>query len=676
MKIKNCLTVEWLLRIVCLAMIFYQMFYCVTLCNGPWENMNLHLLFSFLVVFLGTIKKKGKRMWIVAIPCLLIAIGCCAYIFANMSKLIMRQGVLTRVDILVGILLVAVTLEAAREVGGLLFPAIALLGILYTAFGQYMPDPFWHFPISLNSAIGKFCMAQAGIFGDILGLSANYLFLMMVFGSFLVASGADIFFWEIGKLAGAKLAGGPGIIAVISSMLFGTVSGSGPANVAVTGTFTIPMMKNVGYRPEQAGAIEAVASSGGAFVPPIMGSTAFVMAAFVGVPYGRVCMLAIIPCILYYLSCGVYVQFNAQRMNISALIDQRFDGKLALQTGYMFGIPLAIIVVLLFWGYSLRIIVFVVILVTLALCMTRKESRYGLVKWLDICVDGAESGVMVAISGATLGVLLGALDLTGLAIKFPAIVSRFSNGNLFIGLLLTGIVTIVLGMGVPPFAAYITSAMLCAPALVDMGAPLLAAHFFILFLAAIGAITPPVAISCFVAAPLAKAPYVKTCIEACKCAFISWMIPFFAIYTPGILFLPDNKLTTVLKVTAVLMSLFIGQSAMAGHFFWAPLAMPMRLLHYAVTALCVLGKFASLYCQCCLYMCLLHCELSIWKTFNRLNYIAKMIYNSVNINAISTRKAKSVYNDSYTQVLFTLERVPTFEPCRSGVGHSTKLYTL
>lgn len=580
-KVKKYLTIEWILRIVCFVMILYHMIYCVTLCLGPWENMNLHLMFSFLVVFLSTMKKKGKRMWLITLPCLIIGVLCCAYIFSNMDKLIMRQGVLTREDIIIGILLVAVTLEAARELGGLLFPAIAILGILYTAFGQYLPDPFWHFPISLNSAIGKFCMAQAGIFGDILSLSANYLFLMMVFGSFLVASGADVFFWEIGKLAGSKLAGGPGIIAVISSMMFGTVSGSGPANVAVTGTFTIPMMKKVGYRPEQAGAIEAVASSGGAFVPPIMGSTAFVMAAFVGIPYAQVCLLAIIPCILYYLSCGLYVQFNAQKMHVQSMSDQKFDLKLALHTGYMFAIPLALIVAFLMLGYSLRIIVFVVILVTIALCFTRKESRYSLSKWLDICVEGAEGGVMVAITGATLGVLLGALDLTGLAVKFPAIVTRFSNGNLLLGLFLTALVTIILGMGVPPFAAYITSAMLCAPALVDMGAPLLAAHFFILFLSAIGAITPPVAISCFVAAPLAKAPYIKTCIESCKCAFISWFIPFFAIYAPGLLLLPDDITSTILKALAILTSLFITQSAMAGHYFWNPLSMPIRILHFA-----------------------------------------------------------------------------------------------
>ena len=583
----------WLLRIVCLVMIVYQMIYCVTLWTGPWENMNLHLMLSFLVVFLGTMKKKGRRMWLVAIPCAIIGIFCCSYIFANMDQLIMRQGVLTQTDIIVGILLVAVTLEAAREMGGLLFPAIAIIGILYTAFGQYLPDPFWHFPISLNSAIGKFCMAQAGIFGEILSLSANYLFLMMVFGSFLVASGADAFFWEVGKLAGAKMAGGPGIIAVVSSMLFGTVSGSGPANVAVTGTFTIPMMKKVGYKPEQAGAIEAVASSGGAFVPPVMGSTAFVMAAFVGVSYGEVCLLAIIPCILYYLSCGIYVQFNAQKLKISAMEDQKVDFKVIMQTGYLFFVPLALIVVLLAMDYSLRIIVFVVILATLLLCMTRKESRYSLTKWLDICVEGAEGGVMVAITGATLGVLLGALDLTGLAVKFPSIVLQFSGGNLLVGLLLTALVTIILGMGVPPFAAYITAAMLCAPALVDMGAPLLAAHFFILFLSAIGAITPPVAISCFVAAPLAKAPYIKTCLEACKCGFISWFIPFVAIYTPGILLLPDDMTNTALKVISILLCLFIMQSAMAGHYFWKPLSMPTRLWHAADGAILLLFVFFS-----------------------------------------------------------------------------------
>ena len=589
---KNQEILTWIIRIVCLAMIVYQMVYCVTLCLGPWENMNLHLTFTFAIIFLTTMQKR-KKAWYIAVPALIIALACTGYIFLHMDSLIRQQGVLKQSDIIIGILLVAVTLEASRENGGWLFPVIAVIGILYTAFGQYLPDPFWHFPISLRSAIAKFCMAQSGIYGNILSLSANYLFLMMVFGSLLVASGADVFFWEVGKLAGGKLAGGPGIIAVVSSMLFGTVSGSGPANVAVTGTFTIPMMKKVGYRPEQAGAIEAVASSGGAFVPPIMGSTAFVMASFVGVPYGRVCLLAIIPCILYYLSCGLYVQFNAQKMGLKPMENAKPDYKNMLKTGYVFCIPLAVIIFLLFKGYSLRIIVFVCILVTLVLCMTRKESRYSLEKWLDICVDGAQSGVIVAISGATLGILLGALDLTGLAIKFPAIVSRFSNGNLLIGLFLTAVVTIVLGMGVPPFAAYITAAMLCAPALVDMGANLMNAHFFILFLAAIGAITPPVAISCFVAAPLAKAGYVKTCVEGVKCAIISWFIPFFAVYVPGMLLLPDNVFNTVFNTIAAVLMIFIAQAGMAGHFLWNPLDQKTRLAHGICSALLLVYIFTN-----------------------------------------------------------------------------------
>lgn len=601
--IKKYLTVDWLLRIICLGMILYQMVYSVTLCLGPWENQNLHLMLSFFIVFLSTIK-KNKKMWPISVLCIVITIVCCGYIFSNMDALILRQGVLTQNDIIIGILLVLVTLEASRQMGGLLFPIIAIIGILYTFLGQYLPDPFWHFPVSLNSAIGKFCMAQAGIFGDILSISSNYLFLMMVFGTFLVASGADAFFWEVGKLAGRKLSGGPGIIAVVSSMMFGMVSGSGPANVAVTGTFTIPMMKKVGYKPEQAAAIESVASTGGLFVPPIMGSAAFVMAGFTGVSYGKICLMAIIPCVLYYLCCGLFVQFNAQKQSVSGMTDEKVNLKVMLQTGYLFFVPLITIIILLIMGYSLRIIVFVCILVTLALCMTRKESRYNVVKWLDICVEGANSGVMIAVSGATIGILLGALDLTGLAVKFPSIVTRFSGGNLFVALLLTAVVTIILGMGVPPFAAYITAAMLCVPALSDLGANTMAAHFFVLFLAAIGQITPPVAISCFVAAPLAKTSYIKTCLAACKCAFISWFIPFFAIYAPGMLLLHDDVFLTILKIAAVVLAMFMGQSGMAGHFFWAPLSMPVRILHIAVAVVLLVYVFWS---NVFIFLCALVC---------------------------------------------------------------------
>jgi TRAP transporter 4TM/12TM fusion protein len=341
------------------------------------------------------------------------------------------------------------------------------------------------------------------------------------------------------------------------------------------------MMKKVGYKAEQAAAIEAVASTGGLFVPPVMGSVAFVMSGFTGVPYIKICAMAIIPSILYYLCTGMYVQFNAMRLHLGGISDEDVDFKVMFGTSYLFVIPFAMIIGMLITGFSLRITTFCILIMTFILSMLRKSTRGSVDKWLDACVDGARSGVLIAVSGATIGILLGALEVTGLAIKFPTIVANFSGGNLLVGLFLTALVCVILGCGVPPFATYITAAMLCVPALVSMGAPLLAAHFFILFLAALGQITPPVAVTCFVAAPIAGASFIKTCYEACRVSFIAWFLAFFMVYIPGILLLPGDVKVTCMKITAIVVIIFTGQSAFLGYYFWGSLSTLLRFVHLA-----------------------------------------------------------------------------------------------
>ena len=489
------------------------------------------------------------------------------YIWFFYWEMAIFRGALSTFEVVVGCILVIVAWEASRQAFGLVVPTVTLVFLGYVFLGQFLPYPLWHYPISLSAAISQFNMGfEGGMFGKCLGMSANYMFLFILLGALLQVSGASKFFLELGKVAGRKLAGGPGLTAVVSSALVGTTTGSGAANVAITGSFTIPMMKEAGYKPEQAAAIEAAASTGGNIMPPVMGIVAFVLAEFTETPYVKIIAMAAIPAIFYFLCVGLYVQLTALKLKVSPTAVP-VNYRSMLVGGPVFIIPLLVLVWLLVAGHSLQYCVFYTLVTAIVLGLMRKETRSSFREWLHVLTRGALLGAKIGVVTAIVGVLLGSIGLTGLGIKLPSLVGAFTGGWLWGALLLTGAVVIILGSGLPPFASYLLTAILCVPVLINLGVPFMQAHFFIYYFAVFALITPPIGLSSIIAAPMAGANYMRTCVEAVKGAMVAWLLPFVAVFAPIVILQPEQLGIGIPKIASCLAAVLFLQVAVVGYYF-------------------------------------------------------------------------------------------------------------
>jgi TRAP transporter 4TM/12TM fusion protein len=393
--------------------------------------------------------------------------------------------------------------------------------------------------------------------------------LFVIFGAFMEKSGTGQLFMDFALSITGKSAGGPGKVAVISSSLFGTVSGSAVANVMVDGPITIPLMKRSGFRPSFAAAVEAVASTGGQLMPPVMGAAAFVMAEFLAVPYAQVALWAVIPALLYYASVFFAVHFEAKRYKLAGVPESELPKfrQVILQRGHLF-IPILTILFGLFLGYSAPLCALIAALICLPVALMRKLTREG-ITWmtaLQALEDGARSALSVAMACACAGIVIGCVTITGLGIVFTQVVIELANNSLFLALLLTAIAGIVLGMGMPTTPAYIVMVSLLVPAIIKLGVDAPSAHMFALYFAILSAITPPVALAVFAAAALAKANMWESGFAAMRAAAPAYIVPFMFVYEPSLLliFKADTSWLTLLwSVTTAL----IGVIALAGGFF-------------------------------------------------------------------------------------------------------------
>jgi len=564
-RIKSLNKLDLAIMVMGMAMVLYHLVYVRWMWQGPIEHQAFHLLFGLVIVYLIALKKY-KKHWPWLFLLLLVSIITTGYIKYFYPELEERMGMPTTPDLIIGILLLVVCFVAVLYSVSKILPIVALIFIAYTFLGQYVPGVFWHFPISLKTIISMYNIGLKGMFGMVLGVSANYIFLFLVLGAMLKTSGAIGFFNQVGRLAGRRLAGGAGMTAVISSALVGTVTGTGAANVAVTGPFTIPLMKRVGYTAEQAAGIETVASAGGNIMPPIMGIVAFVMAEYMRVPYIQVCAMAVIPALLYYFCIGLFVQLNALKRGIKPLPEE-VDYRLLITRAPLFIIPLATMIVLLMRGSSLMLTAFASICVLVFLSLLRKETRGSFATWVNACVDGAKTGAMIAVTCSIVGIIVASIGVTGLGLRFPLIVEALSGGVLVRGLVLVAVMMIILGCGIPPMTSYLIGAMLAVPALVRMGLAVTSAHFFMFYFAVFGLITPPVALTAVVAAPIAGANYLKTSIEAVKAGVIAWFLPFMLVWSPGLILQPQEPMEMITKLIASFLLVLLLQVALTNHYF-------------------------------------------------------------------------------------------------------------
>ena len=431
----------------------------------------------------------------------------------------------------------------------LALPLMAVVFVLYALVGPYLPGPLAHRGIAPETLIDQMYLVTEGIFGIPLGVSATYIILFIIFGAFLERSGVGEFFIQLANAIAGGARGGPAKVAVVSSAMFGSISGSAVANVVTTGAFTIPLMKRVGYRPHFAGAVEAAASTGGQIMPPVMGAAAFVMAEFMGIPYLEVCKHALIPALLYFVAVLASVHFEALRTGLRGLPKEELPplGRTLLRGGHML-LPVVIIVGLLIMGYTPMYAAIVATASTVVLSWLRKETRMGPRAIWDALERGAVNTLTAASACACAGIIIGVVALTGLGLKFTSVVLAVAAGNLLPALFLTMIAGLVLGMGLPTTPAYIVMAALLIPALMSMGVNMVAAHMFAFYFAIISAITPPVALASYAGAGVAKADSWQTGIAAVKLGATAYIVPFMVAFSPALLLIgsPDETIRSVL----------------------------------------------------------------------------------------------------------------------------------
>lgn len=538
--------VVWMLSALCIMVSLFHLFVAVDSSITVVQQRVIHVMAILLIFFLSSAEKRMDQPGIRAAADLVLfglAIVLTVYfVRGNTLSALSERGVrgITRTDMIFGIALILTILYVGWRSVGPALTILSLVFISYAFFGRSMPEIIAHKGYSIKKITDYIAWTSEAIFGSCIGASASFVALYIIFGELLNAFGAGQFFIDIAYALTGRMKGGPAEASVVSSALMGSINGSAVANVVTTGTFTIPLMKKVGYTPEFAGAVEAVASTGGQLLPPVMGAAAFVMADLTGIPYSTIIIAAIVPGLLYYISLGVAVYLEACKKNLGQEDAGRLPAvKAVLKQGWYHAIPIVVLIVaLLGLGYSANTSAIYAILCLLgigAINTLRKDKRLPVKEIRESLIAAAKTTVPVAIACACAGIVIGVVSMTGIGVKFTTIVFRVSGGNMLGMLLMIMVACIVMGMGLPSTAAYIIAASIGAPALIQAGIPLLAAHLFVFYFAIMSFITPPVAMSAYAAAGIAKCGSGKTGVMAFMLGLAGFIIPFFYAYRPSLL---------------------------------------------------------------------------------------------------------------------------------------------
>ncbi|MFC0178548.1 TRAP transporter permease [Thorsellia kenyensis] len=587
-----------------IALIF-AIFQIITAAYHPVSSQvlrSMHVGFLLLIVFMSypfitnSPDKKPNLIMGIILGSLGLATGLYQWVFE--ADLIQRSGELTPLDWYMGILVTILIFEAARRVMGLALPIVCGVFLLYALFGHLLPGDFAHRGYDLDQIINQLAFGTEGFYGSPTYVSATYIFLFILFGAFLEQAGMTKLFTDFAMgLVGHKL-GGPAKVSVFSSLLMGTITGSGVANVVTTGQFTIPLMKRFGYKPAFAGGVEATSSMGSQMVPPVMGAVAFIMAETINVPYIEIAKAALIPALLYFGSVFWMVHLVAKADNLSGLPKEDCPNPWkAIKERWYLLIPLFILIYLLFSGRtpmyagtaglaltvivilgsaivlkvsqtSLRVafwvclalitsalfkygisVAFIVIFGLIGGCLFIKGAKETLKVCVNALVEGSKHAVPVGIACGLVGVIIGVVSLTGVAPTFAGAILSIGENNLLLSLVLTMITCLVLGMGIPTIPNYIITSSIAAPALLSLGIPLIVSHMFVFYFGILADLTPPVALACFAAAPIAKESGLKISLWAVKIAVAGFIVPFMAVYSPALMLQGDASLLETAYVT-------------------------------------------------------------------------------------------------------------------------------
>ncbi|MDE2367742.1 MAG: TRAP transporter permease [Burkholderiales bacterium] len=602
----------------------FSTFQIVTAAFSPWSSSvvrAVHVGFLLLLTFALHPPLRRRAVgpfigWTMGA----IAFAGGLYHWVYEADLIQRAGDLTTADFIVGTLTIVLVFEAARRIMGPALPLICAAFLLYGLFGQHLPGALAHRGYGVDQIVSQLGFGTEGLYGTPTYVSSSYIFLFILFGAFLEQAGMIQLFTDfaLGLVGHAK--GGPAKVAVISSALMGTINGSGVANVVTTGQFTIPLMKRFGYRAEFAGGVEATASMGGQIMPPVMGAVAFIMAETINVPYVEICKAAAIPALLYFCTAFLMVHLEAGRRGLVGMPRAECpDPWAALRLRWYLVLPLAMLVWLLFAGYTplfsgmvglaltvvlifgaaltrrfgplpLRLLFWIVVgvaasgffrwgmaavmvlVAALALALVfARGGRATLRLALQALADGARHALPVGVACALVGVIIGVLTLTGAATSFAGAIIDIGHNSLLASLVLTMLVCLVLGMGIPTIPNYIITSSIAAPALLQLGVPLLVSHMFVFYFGIMADLTPPVALAAFAAAPIARASGMKIGLEAMRIAVAGFVIPYMAVYDAALMLQGGNLWDTAYMVFKALIAIALWGGAAIG--YWrAPLS--------------------------------------------------------------------------------------------------------
>jgi TRAP transporter 4TM/12TM fusion protein len=569
----NGLTVRLLtariVTVVAIGLSLYQLYTAGITTLTALVQRSIHLSAILTLTFLlypmhRALRKDRFNPWLV-IDWLLaaVAIACTIYIWVNLGTIFERQGDWLPADIVVSTVGTLLVLEACRRVIGWAMGLICLIALLYAYFGLYMPEIIMHKGYGLERIVTTLWLTTEGIFGLPLGVAATFVYVFVLFGAILESTGGGNFFIEMAHALTGRFSGGPAKTAVVASGFLGSISGSAVGNVVATGSFTIPMMKKVGYRPHVAGAIEAAASTGGQLMPPIMGAGAFLMAEFTNTSYLTIIKVALVPAIMYYLTVLCFVHIEARKHGLQGQPRESLPKAWqVLKEGMHFVIPVAILIYVLVANYSPMMAGFVAVVSTLITSWavesgrwwtrSRKpdESRTGALQFvgrqtrltLGALEKGARNAVMVSVACAAAGIIVGMVTLTGMGLKFSSLVLDLSYGIKALAILLIGAASLILGMGLPVTASYIVLATLAGPALLDMGVPILVAHMIVFWYSQDANVTPPVSLASFAGAAVAGANPMRTAFTSWKLAKGLYIIPLVMAYRPLLGVGPDYSL--------------------------------------------------------------------------------------------------------------------------------------
>ncbi|WP_068673954.1 TRAP transporter permease [Oceanobacillus sp. Castelsardo] len=599
--------------IVFIGLIAFSLFQLYTGAFGVYTayiQRTIHLGFALSLIFLLFPAKRGMKKdgviwydWIFIVLSIIVT----GYWPVFYDTLVQQIGGIDNTQMVIGGIAILLVLEATRRAVGLPITIIALIFLIYAYFGPYMPGMLAHRGLDLSQLINTMFFTTEGILGTPLQVSSTYIFLFLLFGAFLVQSGVGLYFNDLAIAIAGRRVGGPAKVAIFSSALNGTISGSSVANTVTTGSYTIPMMKRLGYRANFAGAVEAASSTGGQIMPPIMGAAAFLMIEFAGVPYWDIAKAAVIPALLYFVGIWIMTHFEAKRLGLTGLSKEEMpDRKEVFKKVYLL-LPIFAIVYFLFAGFSIERTAIYGILFTIAVSMISKETnmflhegKFTFSKIITALTDGARTALGVAAATACAGIIVGVVTKTGLGLKLGNglvdLAGTLANSveiQLMLTLVFTMITSIILGMGSPTTANYIITSTIALPAIIALNdqlpvmIPVLAAHMFVFYFGIVADITPPVALAAFAATGISGGEPIRTALNASKLAIAAYIIPYMFVLNPVLLMIDATVWGVVISLTTAIIGMIAIGAGLIGYWY--------RKLHWVERIIAVITGLMLIY---------------------------------------------------------------------------------